>query len=79
MGGNNIVKRTIVILMLVFAVALSACSGGNAKELFETAKFEELQNNKEHAKELYEEVVKKYPKTEYAKQAEERLKALGGK
>ena len=65
-----------VLVALVLIVSISACSGGNAKELFETGKFEELQNNKEHATELYEEVIRKYPKSEYAIKAEERLTAL---
>jgi TolA-binding protein len=65
-----------VLLFLVFALALSACTGDSGKELFETAKFEEVQNNREHARELYEEILKKYPKSEYAKKAEERLKEL---
>lgn len=66
---------TVVFMLAVFA-AFPACSGTGGKELFDTAKFEEVQNNKEHARELYEEVVKKYPKSEYARQAEERLKEL---
>ncbi len=64
------------ILVIICALALLACAQDTGKELFETAKFEELQNNKEHARELYEEVVKKYPKSEYARKAEERLKEL---
>lgn len=69
-------KQVLVILSLALAIALSACTGNGDKELFETAKFEEVQNNKEHAKELYEEIVKKYPKSEYARKAVERLKEL---
>ncbi len=69
-------KQVLVILSLALAIALCACTGNSDKELFETAKFEEVQNNKEHAKELYEEIVKKYPKSEYAKKAEERLEEL---
>ena len=65
----------VVILLSVFAV-FPACSGDRGRELFDTAKFEEVQNNREHARELYEEIVKKYPKSEYAQQAEERLKEL---
>jgi outer membrane protein assembly factor BamD (BamD/ComL family) len=60
-------------LAIVFLI--SACSGSGGKELFETAK---LQNNPQHATELYEEILKKYPKSEYAKKAEERLNALKG-
>lgn len=68
--------RFLLPLFLVFVLAVSACTGDSAKELFETARFEEVQNNKEHAIELYEEIVKKHPKSEYAKKAEERLKEL---
>lgn len=66
-------KNVIRVLMLVFAFAVSGCSDKKAVELYDTAKFEELQNNREHAIELYEEIVKKYPETEYAKNAKERL------
>ncbi len=76
---KRIFLTAVIIVIFGLTVILCSCSSGNAKELFETAKFEELQNNKEHAKELYEEIIKKYPKSEYAKQAEERLTALGGK
>ena len=69
-------KRFLLPLFLVFALALSACTGDGGKEMYDTAKFEEVQNNKEHARELYEEIVKKYPKSEYARKAEERLKEL---
>jgi len=72
------VKQVLIMFMLAVVFTISGCSGGGGKELFETAKFEELQNNKEHATELYEEVIKKYPKSEYAKKAEERLNVLKG-
>lgn len=45
-------------------------------ELYDTAQFEELQKNKKHAAELYEEIIKKYPDSEYAKKAKERLSKL---
>ena len=69
-------KRTILILMMILALAFSGCSEKKAKELFETAQFEELQKNQKHARQLYEEIIKKYSKTDYAKMAEERLSAL---
>jgi hypothetical protein len=72
-------KQLLLLLFLVCALALSACTGDGGKEMYETAKFEELQNNKEHARELYEEVVRKYPKSEYARKAEERLRELKDK
>lgn len=69
-------RGVMVVLLMVFALFISACSGNKAAELFETAKFEELQNNREHARELYEEILKKYPESEYAERAKERLSAL---
>lgn len=71
-------RQVLIMLMLAIVFSISACSGSGGKELFETAKFEELQNNKEHARELYDEVVKKYPESDYAKKAKERLDALKG-
>jgi len=72
------VKQALIMFMLAVVFSISACSGSGGKELFDTAKFEELQNNTQHATELYEEILKKYPKSEYAKKAEERLNALKG-
>ena len=70
-------KQIILIIMMVLTLALSGCSGEKAaKDLLDTAKLEELQNNTEHARQLYEEIVSKYPDTQYAKTARERLKDL---
>ena len=69
-------KYVILILVMVFAFALSSCSGNKAAEMFDTAKFEELQNNKEHAIQLYEEIIKNYPDSEQAQKAKERLAEL---
>ncbi len=62
-------NRTILVLMMILTLAFSGCSEKKAKDLFETAQFEELQKNQKHAKQLYEEVIKKYLKTVYAKRA----------
>lgn len=61
--------------IVLISLALFGC-GDPAKELFETAKFEEQQGNQAHARELYERIVKQYPKSELAKKADERLAAL---
>jgi TolA-binding protein len=60
---------------LVLAIALVACGGGPG-ELLEMAQFEELQRNTSHARELYQEIVTKYPDSPEAATAKERLKAL---
>jgi TolA-binding protein len=61
---------------LLMAVALLSGCGDKAKELYETAQFEERQNNREHAKQLYEEIIRDYPKSETARKAAERLVSL---
>ena len=61
---------------VVFCIALIACSGDKAKELFETAEFEERQQNVPHAKQLYEELVRLYPSSPQAETAKARLELL---
>ena len=68
--------KIILALMIIAMSALSGCSGNNVSQLFETAKFEELQKNREHAVQLYEEILTKYPESEFAGKAKERLSAL---
>jgi TolA-binding protein len=71
-------KSVRVFLAGASLFGILACSGdsGKAKELFETAQFEELQKNIDHARNLYEDILRSYPKTEYAKKAEARLAEL---
>lgn len=71
-------KQAVIIVAIFFAFVIGGCSGNKAAELFETAKFEELQNNKEHAAQLYEEIINKYPESEHAKNARERLSKIKG-
>ncbi|GAW65795.1 lipoprotein [Geoanaerobacter pelophilus] len=70
-------KKTALLMMLLLTLA-TACSSSEdkSKELFQTAQLEENQNNIEHAKQLYKEIVTKYPKSKLAKQAQERLDSL---
>jgi outer membrane protein assembly factor BamD (BamD/ComL family) len=72
-------KRYALILMMVCVPLLAGCTGDKGKELFETAQFEEKQHNEEHAIRLYEEIVQKYPGSENAKKAAERLQTIKGK
>jgi hypothetical protein len=69
-------KQNILIFFLLFALVLPGCSGDKAAELYNTAGFEELQNNREHSLKLYQEIIKKYPNSEYAKEAEERIEEM---
>jgi outer membrane protein assembly factor BamD (BamD/ComL family) len=69
-------KRAALVFLLILAFVLPGCSGNRAAELYETAGFEELQNNTEHALKLYREIVEKYPNSQYAKRAEERISVI---
>ena len=66
---------TRAIVALGFALLVAACGGG-AKEMLETAQFEELQRNTTHARELYREILRKHPDSPEAATAKERLAAL---
>ncbi len=67
------VKILLLSLLICTPVLLSSCSAENAKELYKTAEFEELQNNRDHANKLYNEIVNKYPESEYAEKARNKL------
>ena len=68
-------KAWVVILIWVVVVVMSGC-GEDPKQLFDTAQFEEQQNNQAHARELYERVIQASPDSEWAKKAKERMEAL---
>ena len=55
---------------------LLGCSGEKAKELLETAEFEERQMNLPHAKQLYDDVIRLYPSSKQAEIARARLVQL---
>jgi TolA-binding protein len=76
-GGR--MQKTFLVLAIVLVMALPSCSGKKAEEMLETAQFEELQTNYAHARQLYQEIMRKYPQSEYAVQAAERLDALPDK
>ena len=63
------------ILLWVMVVGLSGCME-DPQQLFETAQFEEKQNNQAHARELYERIIQASPESEWAKKAKERMEAL---
>ncbi len=65
-----------MIRAAILLIALLAACGGGAKELLDTAQFEELQRNTTHARELYRQIVEQYPGAPEAATAAERLKAL---
>ena len=74
--GSENTKNIILICLFALAMGVMGCSGDSAKDLYETAQLEELQKNREHALQLYEEILQKHPNSEYAKKAEERLTVI---
>jgi outer membrane protein assembly factor BamD (BamD/ComL family) len=64
-----------LIVIILISLSTYGCGGG-VEEIYETAEFEELQENREHAIELYMEILERYPDSEYAKKARERLEVL---
>ncbi len=68
-------KRVLWIIVM-FSACLAAGCGNKAAELYDTAQFEELQHNKDHAIRLYEEIERRYPDSEQAKKVRNRLSAL---
>jgi TolA-binding protein len=64
------------LLTAVLLILVMACTGDKAKELLETAEFEERQMNIPHAKQLYEDVIRLYPSSQEADKARARLANL---
>ena len=60
---------------LALAVLLVSCSQ-DPQALLDTAQLEEKQNNPEHARELYERIVRDHPETMAATIAQEHLRTL---
>lgn len=69
----TLLRTSLWVLLLSMTFA---CSGDKAKELLETAEFEERQMNLPHAKQLYEEVIRQYPSSKEAEMARARLSAI---
>ena len=65
-----------IVFVVLLLVGATACSGDKAKELLETAELEERQMNLSHAKQLYEEVLRRYPSSKDAESAGARLAKL---
>jgi len=61
---------------LVCLVLLVVGCGDKAKDLHDTAQFEEKQNNKPHATKFYRRIVEEYLDSPYANRAKTRLAEL---
>ena len=69
-------RRHVFSAWLIIATLLFGCTGDKAKEMIETAEFEERQMNLPHAKQLYEDVIRLYPSSKEADIARTRLAVL---
>ena len=69
-------KRVLLAILIALVLATGGCSGSNPEDLFDTAKLEELQENPEHAKTLYLQIIDAYPDSKYADMARKRLAEL---
>lgn len=58
-------------IALLLAVSSVACTPSEraAQEAYELAQFEQKQGNVDHARKLYQDVVTKYPETQWAEKA----------
>ena len=68
--------RVLWVILIGTGIFLGGCADKKAKELFETAQLEERQNNSEHARKLYQEIMEEYPDSDYAEPAMKRMSAL---
>ena len=72
-------KRIGLILMVFMVLFVFTGCSDKAAELYETARFEELQRNEAHARELYRKILDSYPGSDYAPKARERLSELNSR
>jgi len=71
------VKRILAKLSLAAVLLASpGCFGENPAQMLETAKFEELQRNEPHAREIYQRLIASFPDRPEAAEARRRLAAL---
>jgi hypothetical protein len=73
--GRDALTGSHRLAILALVALLQGCGGG-AQELLDTARLEETQRNVPHARELYEEIVRRFPGTPEAETAAARLRAL---
>jgi len=68
--------KALFVTILLFSTFSCSNPEGKSAALYETAQFEEQQDNLKHAKALYEEIINLYPKSSLVPKAKERLEAL---
>jgi hypothetical protein len=74
-------SRMTSVCAMIFTLLLlgAACGPGQAAQQLEIAQFEERQGNKDHAKELYQDIIIRYSDSPAAQTARTRLAELADK
>lgn len=72
----KMIVSSILLIVITSVLFAAGCSGQKAGQMYDTAQFEELQGNQEHAEDLYRKIIRTAPESEYARQAQERLDEL---
>jgi hypothetical protein len=72
------IRKGAAAMLFATALLLGGCFGNGPSDLLATAELEEVQDNPEHAREIYAEIVRRYPESAEASKARERLAALAG-
>lgn len=72
-------STAVAAMLLAASLVFAGCSGSGPGDLLSTAALEEKQDNPEHARELYAEILRRYPDSAEAAKARERLAALDAK
>ncbi len=69
-------KISLALMGILFSLMVG-CGGESPESLYDTAQFEEKQMNKAHATQLYEQIIREHPDSEWAEKAKVRLEELG--
>jgi TolA-binding protein len=72
----SMISPLAFVLLLVVSPAACTSAERAAQETYELAQFEQKQGNAEHARELYQDIVTKYPDTSWAEKARAGLSEL---
>ena len=65
-------KNFCILSLFIISITFTGCAEQKAGEIYEIAQFEELQENRTHAIQLYNKIIFKYPETEVASKAKKR-------
>jgi hypothetical protein len=68
--------RALRRLALVALLGVAGCFGEDPAQMLETAKFEEVQRNEPHAREIYERLLANFPDSAEAGEARARLATM---